>query len=256
MDIRTTQVNVDDIASIYVYDHDSQVVKPVLLLLHGAGSTKESWLNIAKSFAEKGFFVAAFDAYGYGESPGAGMTWKDPIDIFNGYRESSGYINRLIRELERHPHADAERVGLIGFSMGAHIIYHYLAKDCISKVKAAVPISGSPRWDNIVRRFILTMEPFAHLAEEDVISQYEERVASFHPLTYLRDFNALPLFILTGEKDERMPVDDLISFYNEVEKNYADKEKIALKTYPGVGHRLIKEMLQDSAMWMEKFLQQ
>ncbi|MFD0677605.1 MULTISPECIES: alpha/beta hydrolase family protein [unclassified Paenibacillus] len=254
MPIISEPFKLEDIAAISVYDADEAGKRPIVLLLHGAGSGKESGLEAAHLLASAGYFAVVFDASGYGESPYAAQELKDPLDIFIIYRETSGYINRLIRHLAEHPAADAERVGLIGFSMGAHIIYYYLAQERLKAVKAAVPISGSPRWDNIVRRFIVTFNQFRHLGGEETIQDYERQVSAFHPLPLLNELSELPLLILTGENDDKVPAADLEAFYHRIERNYSSKEQVKLTVYSGVGHKFTADMMSDGMEWFKKYL--
>ncbi len=251
----TLPFRVADIAAIGIYDACYSGRRPVVLLLHGSGSTKESGLAAAGTLANMGYYAVVFDAFGFGESPHVGRFLTDPMDIFHIYRETSGYINRLIRYLGQAPDADAARVGLVGFSMGAHTIYHYLAYEAADVVRAAVPICGSPRWDNIARRFILTFEQFARLRAEGTIRGYEQRVASFHPLHRLAFAGSkAPVLALAGGKDGLIPADDLREFYCLLQQGPADPGRHRLIVYPEAGHVLTKEMLADAIDWLGRHL--
>jgi len=255
--IHTVRVpfRVADIAAIGVYDVSVAGGKPVVLLLHGSGTSKESGLAAAGALASLGYYAVAFDAFGFGESPHVGRFLTDPMDIFRIYRETSGYINRLIRYLTQVPDADATRVGLIGFSMGAHTIYHYLAYEAADVVRAAVAVCGSPRWDNVVRRLILSMEQFARLRGEETVRSYEARVASFHPLLRLSSAGSrTPLLALAGERDALIPVDDLRAFFGRLRQGSAEPERHRLIVYPEVGHTLTEDMFAAGIDWLRRHL--
>ena len=246
---------VADIAAIGVYDASVAGRRPIVLLLHGSGSTKESGLTAAETLASLGYYSVVFDAFGFGESPHVGRFLTNPMDIFQIYRETSGYINQLIRYLAQMPETDATRVGLIGFSMGAHTIYHYLAYETADVVRAAVPICGSPRWDGIARRFILTFEQFARLRGEETIRGYEERVASFHPSQRLASAGSkAALLALAGERDELIPADDLRDFFGRLRQASADPWRHRLNVYPNVGHEVTQEMLATAVEWLGRHL--
>jgi dienelactone hydrolase len=248
---------VADIAAIGVYDASVAGRRPIVLLLHGSGSTKESGLPAAETLASLGYYSVVFDAFGFGESPHVGRFLTSPMDIFQIYRETSGYINRLIRYLAQTPEADATRVGLIGFSMGAHTIYHYLAYEAADVVRAAVPVCGSPRWDGIARRFILTFEQFARLRGEETMRSYEERVASFHPLHRLASAGSkAALLALAGERDELIPADDLREFYGRLQQVSAHPGRHRLIVYPDAGHVVAPEMLAAGFEWLGRHLRQ
>lgn len=78
-----------------------------VLLLHGVGSNRESMLARAEFLHDAGFTVLAPDFQAHGESPGAHVTF--------GARES---LDAAAAVAFLHDVAPAERVGVIGVSMG------------------------------------------------------------------------------------------------------------------------------------------
>ena len=78
-----------------------------VLLLHGVGSNRESMLGRARFLHDEGFTVLAPDFQAHGESPGEHITF--------GARES---LDAAAAMDFLHEVAPAERVGVIGVSMG------------------------------------------------------------------------------------------------------------------------------------------
>jgi pimeloyl-ACP methyl ester carboxylesterase len=78
-----------------------------VLLLHGVGSNRESMLGRAQFLHDAGFTVLAPDFQAHGESPGDHITF--------GARES---LDAAAAMAYLHEIAPAERVGVIGVSMG------------------------------------------------------------------------------------------------------------------------------------------
>lgn len=247
---------IDEISAINIYDERVTDRRPVIMILHGAGVSagKESGLEAAEMLASLGYFAVVFDACGYGDSRSAAQDVTTPLGIFANYRATSSYINRLIHHLSEHPQADANKVGLTGFSMGAHVIYYYLAHERINAVKVAVPMSGSPRWDNIARRFATTLELFKHLAQEESIQEFERQVMEYHPIAYLEDMGDFPLFLTTGELDEKALAADVTALYHKLASKYSDPDRIKLTVYKGIGHVRTKQMMRDALAFLMKYL--
>jgi dienelactone hydrolase len=78
-------------------------------LLHGAGSTRSAVLDHAAVLAGQGYAVLLFDARGHGESAGPGMDFG-----WYGEQDATGAVDFLTRQ----PGVDAERIALVGLSMG------------------------------------------------------------------------------------------------------------------------------------------
>jgi len=80
-----------------------------VVVLHGAGSTRTSALDQAGVLARAGFGVLLVDARGHGESEGRGMDlgWW-------GERDAAAAVDFVLAQ----PGVDADRVGLLGLSMG------------------------------------------------------------------------------------------------------------------------------------------
>ncbi len=249
---------IDEISAINIYDERVADRRPVIMILHGAGvnAGKESGLETAEVFASLGYFAVVFDACGYGDSRSAAQDVRTPLGIFANYRRTSSYVNRLIHHLSEHPAADASKVGLTGFSMGAHVIYYYLAHERVHAVKVAVPMSGSPRWDNVARRFATTLEHFKHLAQEESIQEFERQVKEYHPVAYLNDMGDFPLLLTTGEWDEKALAEDVAALYHKLASHYSDPDRIKLTIYKGIGHVRTEQMMRDALEFLKKYLRE
>ena len=81
---------------------------PAVVLCHGLTSCKDNYADIAEFLQGDGFAVLAYDCRGHGESEGGldGDAWQD--------------VGTALEYLQARPEVDAERIGLVGSSMGAH----------------------------------------------------------------------------------------------------------------------------------------
>lgn len=105
---------------------------PAVVILHGfTGNSIEAhrlFVEAARHLSGQGFVVLRFDFRGAGNSAGsfADLTISSQI----------ADARAALRWLCRQPGVDAQRVGLIGLSMGGLVATHVLAKD--RRVRAAV----------------------------------------------------------------------------------------------------------------------
>jgi pimeloyl-ACP methyl ester carboxylesterase len=81
----------------------------VVVLLHGAGSTRSAVLDHAAALARAGYGVLLFDARGHGESDGRAMD-------FGWYGDRD--VNGAVQFVEQQPDAANGRVLAVGLSMG------------------------------------------------------------------------------------------------------------------------------------------
>jgi non-heme chloroperoxidase len=104
---------------------------PPVVLVHGLGCSHRHWMPVAKRLARR-HRVFAWDARGHGQcrtEPDAPIT-----------------LARLARDLHQlMDHFGLERVTLVGHSMGALTVMHYLAEFGPARVAAVAVVDQSPR---------------------------------------------------------------------------------------------------------------
>ncbi|HWV38889.1 MAG TPA: alpha/beta fold hydrolase [Vulgatibacter sp.] len=91
-----------------------------VLLAHGLGQGRLGLLPEARYLVRAGYGVLLFDLRGHGESEGSTVTMgeKEQLDI-----------EAAADWLRRRPEVDRERLGAIGFSIGANALAHAAARD-------------------------------------------------------------------------------------------------------------------------------
>jgi uncharacterized protein len=103
---------------------------PAVVVLHGAGSSKESHADFARLAAGHGFVALTFDNRGHGESDGE----LGPRAVAD--------VQRLVRMVAERPEVDAARIALRGSSMGGLLAIHAGAvSDGVAAVVAICPAS-------------------------------------------------------------------------------------------------------------------
>ncbi len=104
---------------------------PAVVLLHGGGQTRHSWLRTVKSLAARGYFALAYDARGHGDSD-----W--PADADYGLARLADDLGSVVERLAGPP-------ALIGASMGGLTVLHALGRHGPSWASAMVLVDIAPR---------------------------------------------------------------------------------------------------------------
>ena len=102
-----------------------------MLLSHMGGSSKEAWGTVPALLTGSGYAVLVYDFRGHGESEG----------VINPPSAATDLITALAY-LRSHLFVDADRIGLVGASMGGMASVIVAAAD--QRVRAVVAISSPP----------------------------------------------------------------------------------------------------------------
>lgn len=241
-----------------VYNPDIEEKKPMIFVLPGSGQRKEHLLIDAYMFAKEGFFIVIFDACGHGElgtREAREAAKRDVRKSYDSHVETSNNLNYLIETYKQNPHADVDRVGLLGFSLGGSTIYYNVTRERLPNIKAAVPVVGNPFWAGSLRKKIEKIPDWEQVYGEQEIQAMEEYIKSIDPLEYKSNLADLPLLMLYGELDEGVPIDAIRSFYKELEERYTDKSCVEFIEFKGYGHKLRPEDVYTRALsWFKEYL--
>jgi alpha-beta hydrolase superfamily lysophospholipase len=189
-----------------------------VLVLHGAGSCKESHYDFGRAARDMGLAALAFDQRGHGESEGpmgAGAV-DDVVTMAALLRERAGV---------RVPPGRPVPLALRGSSMGGYMALVAAGPAAADAVVAICP-AGSEHLLRGLRddRFDLEAD-VAALEELFAANDVARAVAEL----------ACPLLILHAEGDEQVPVDHSRALYKA-----AGPERARLLVIPGGHHRSIQ----------------
>lgn len=178
--------------------------------------------------------------------------------LFSTMLQTAQDVTTVIDYLGERPEAKPESVGMMGVSMGGFITV--LSTTSEGRIKAAVSVVAGAHYEALMRQQLqprglgdllaLGREPLEHLEKSatDFIERYD-------PINHIDRFNAVPLLLLNGGKDDLVPVESATSLYDALKPVYKDApEKLRLKVYPEIGHDYTPEMESEAINWFKENL--
>jgi carboxymethylenebutenolidase len=184
---------------------------PAVIGLHGSGGAYERMAEPAIALAEQGFAVYVLR---YFERTGTASA-EDRQVIFRHFMAWAKTVWDAVSVVAKQPSVDAERIGLLGFSLGAYLALSVAAVD--SRIRAVV-------------------EYFGGLPKE--VKFFMRRLC--------------PVLILHGDADMVVPVEEAYHLQQVLEQKKLPYE---MQIYNGIGHGFTGETWQDAGRRTVSFLQ-
>lgn len=184
---------------------------PAIVALYGSGGGHEGMSQPASMLAAQGFSVYVLH---YFDRTGTEKV-SDKATII---RNSPAWLKTLwdsLNFVEKQAQVDPERIGLLGFSLGAYLSLTFAAFD--SRIKAVVEFFGG---------FPREVRPFMR--------------------------RLCPVLILHGEADKTVPVQEAYDLKELLEKK---KIAYEMQIYPDAGHGFSGEVWRDAGLRSLRFLQ-
>lgn len=169
---------------------------PVAVLMPGLDSVKEELHNYGDDFLRRGMAVLAIDGPGQGE-----MEFTHPIR--SDYEVPIRYV---IDYLKSRPDVNAERIGLMGVSLGGY--YAIRAAAFEPRVKAAICLAGAYNLAEHFDRYpILTQEAFIYRLKAPDQPTARMMLKAFD-LQGVMGKVQCPLLVIMGRLDRLFPAED------------------------------------------------
>ncbi len=173
---------------------------PVVLFLHGLGGDKDQARLAAMLLAPRGIAVMAIDARLHGdravEGPGIGAQLAaEPTALQRTVVDN----RRAIDYIHTRDDLDAERVALVGASMGAILGSITAAVD--RRIDAAALLVGGAGWAQI----LATSEHPAAEALREAGFADPGRLAAIEPANFVGHISPRPVLMVNGEQDRIIP---------------------------------------------------
>jgi dienelactone hydrolase len=257
--------------------------RPVVIALHGTGSSKANMLSLCRKLATNGFVAAAIDARYHGERITSGKgTEEYNAAIARAWREGREHpfyydtvwdVMRLVDYLKTRRDVDAKRIGLVGISKGG--IETYLAAAVDKRIAVAVPIIGvqSFRWglenDQWQARLKTIQNAFDAVASEvggsaspEFVRQFYDRVVpgiygQFDGPAMLPLIAPRTLLVINGDSDPHTPLAGVKEAAAAAEQAYQQAgaaNRFQLRVQEKTGHQVRPESELVAIDWFVKWL--
>ncbi|MFW9901987.1 MAG: alpha/beta hydrolase [Candidatus Thorarchaeota archaeon] len=165
-----------------------QEKQPLVIYCHGIASKRDFDLRIPIEFTKRGFYLAALDYQGHGES-GGNINKIDPI---TGIPALAQDCSRLLDKLETLPfysNVNTSQIGLIGHSLGGMVVLMNQALDHRFNV-------------------IIAWAPLVNFNPPKYGFQYNENLIKYIPVNLLNENNTQNLLIIMHVNDEALDFED------------------------------------------------
>ncbi|MFX1588454.1 MAG: alpha/beta hydrolase family protein [Promethearchaeota archaeon] len=217
---------------------DFQENRPLIIYCHGLGSQRDFDLRIPLELTKRGFYVAALDYHGHGESGGS-ITDINPETYMNRTNVPSlaQDCSKLLDKLETLPfyaNVNTSQIGLIGHSLGGMVVLMNQALD----PRFNVTVAWAP---------LVNFDP-QELGIFDT-SDYNKYI----PVNLLNITNTHNLLIIMHEDDELLDFEEQTGVISA--KNLTGCEVFPI-AHPliGGGHQLLDDVvIIKSINWFEEY---
>lgn len=215
--------------------------RPLVILLHGLRSDKESVLEPCYHFARRGFRAVAPDLRFHGE--------RDHADT-REERLQDSYVPTMLAIIQKTvadvsaivDHFGASKAALHGVSMGGIVTFASLLVE--PRIAAASVAMGSPDWAGM-------------LATKGITRDHPQfpLIESYSPLAHAASMAPRALLMLHGELDETVPIEGVRRLKAKLDPLYRDQpDRLELVEYPDLGHYYTDDMMHRSVSWVERYL--
>ena len=258
--------------------------RPVVIVLHGTGGTKEGELPYLTELVHDGFIAVAIDGRYHGARTKAGKGSVEYVDaILRAFRDGKEHpfffdsawdVMRLVDYLVTRDDIDAQRIGIFGTSKGG--IEAYLAAAADPRLAVVVPCISveSFRWaaeNNSWQSRIGTVQAAFDAAAKDsgvakpdgdFVHTFYSRIApgidrEFDGPAMVPLIAPRPLLSINGELDPRTPkggLDLCAAAIRSAYKAAGAEEKFVLQIEPKTTHKVLPESLVLAREWFVRWL--
>ncbi|MFW9938729.1 MAG: alpha/beta hydrolase [Candidatus Thorarchaeota archaeon] len=205
--------------------------RPLIIYCHGIASQRDFDLRIPIELTKRGFFVAALDYQGHGES-GGNIINIDPNTNIPALAEDCSNLLDKLETLPFYSEVNTSQIGLIGHSLGGMVVLMNQALD--------------PRFNVTV-----AWAPLVNFDPEELGIIQTEEYNKYIPVNLLNETNTNNLLIIMHINDEAL------NYSNQALKaqELTNCSLITItKPLFGGGHALISNIvLKDSIKWFESY---
>ena len=245
------KININGIPAIIFRPKSVGDKLPTIIHYHGWSSNKERQRMRAYVMSSLGYQLVIPDALNHGErNPLEDYGPQSAIEnfwptVFTSLEEFDGLIDGLIGDF----HADSNRIGIMGHSMGGITGAGIFAHN--PRVKTLMVLNGACAWENFNDFLKGNLDGKEDLRD---FTEIEDRVKKLDPINNLDKLADRPMILQHGASDDVIDIKTQEFFYERARLEYKDKRKIKFMKYLKLGHLISTDMLEDSIAWARKYL--
>jgi dienelactone hydrolase len=244
---------ISEIPVLACFRQDEGTPKPLVILSHGFGGAKEDLKDEMEMLADMGYYAVAMDNHGHGNRVGPDFASRVfQHDLLNVYqvrrliKETADDIPSIIDHFEANKQVNAQRIGMLGVSMGGFVAFRALVIE--ERIGVATPIIASPYWDELPEDVPVLDTPGA----EERLAAYAQE---YSPARYPERFFPRPILTQIGGKDNHYDGERVKQFYRELERYYHGSDKrVKLIVHEDEGHKFTELMWANVVKWLQDYL--
>ena len=264
---------------------------PVVICLHGTGGSKddESIKSLLYKLSRIGVMGVAIDARFHGERiqggvnksqqyvEAVGRAWEET----DTSRQSHPFFYDTVYDLWRltdylitRPDVKADRIGMMGISMGG--IETWMAASVDKRIKVAVPVIAAQsfkwslendKWQGRAGTIWKAHQQAAKDLGDSIVTKENVRLVwkklipgitdEFDCPSMIRLFAPRPLLLLSNEKDQNCPLEGAKLAFASARKVYKSKDvadKFKINVTPNEPHRFLPVHADLTIAWFKKWL--
>lgn len=249
----TEEYLIAQIPVLACYRQTEGAPKPLVILSHGFKGTKDDLRDKLELLADMEYYAVAMDNRGHGarvEPDFSSQVFQDgKLNVYQVRRlikETAEDIPTIIDHFAADKRIDAQRVGMLGVSMGGFVTFRALVID--KRIKVAAPVIASPYWDELPADVPALATPEA----KHRLAAYAREYAPAHTP---ERFFPRPILAQIGGKDNHYNGERVKQFYRELENHYhADAKRVKLLVHEEAGHEFTKPMWTNVVAWFQEHL--
>ncbi len=231
-----------------LFGRENGAEAPVVFFLHGLTQSKQFSEKYCESLAENGCVAIGLELRNHGErTVDSSLNQKtNPNylrDTYGVYTGTACDISHIIDFLPAVLGFVPEKIGVMGFSLGAHCAL--VARVVDQRIDFVVPICGATDRKSMLKsRFIQKGGSEAEF-ECGLPLGMDELFKKYDPIHNLGKLRGCEVFMISGDADYVVPATTNENLLQAYKDRFGSTEGLSLKIYPDAKHQITEEMWGD-----------
>ncbi|HLR65803.1 alpha/beta fold hydrolase [Virgibacillus alimentarius] len=246
--------SINNIPTLVVADTEkTNEALPVIVYYHGFTSAKEHNLPLAYLLAEEGYRVVLPDSIYHGERELEVTPQQRKISFWDIVMKNVQEFQDISNYYEKQNLLLNQRIGVAGTSMGG--ITTTAALTQYPQIKVSAVLMGSPKITTYAQTLVESIQKVGDLPlTDEMIDQLYVQLKTYDLSLRPEKLNNRPLLFWHGEEDPVVPFDHSYTFYEDVQSQYQDQNKIQFIKEANRGHKVSRYAVLETVKWFKMHL--